>query len=284
MSDNTENYVKGSVSKSYSRMKQTKYKGVNLKTWTVFGVWVIISLIILYPFTMFETSKTTKLFMCAVLVLFWAGYMIYGRNSSVIERSIIHFKFIFRSFKGETDIAKYVQDNRFLEKFLPIKKVHSDGFIEYLNGTWGVMLKIRATRIPGDELFFHLEGIRHLHDGLYDKIYVTIISSTVLKHDNQLIDELVSLSKNTHSVPKKEHLVDLHKMIVETNQSYKGHEISIVINLGPHSTIESANIARDGFVPGHLDALTQCNCTGHRVTSSDDVYKEYRTKLNPMGV
>lgn len=279
-----DDYVKGSVSKSYSRMKQTKYKGINLKTWTSFGVWVILSMIFVYPFTFFMIGYIGKAIVVAVLIVFWIGFFKYGRNSQVIDRSIIHFKFVKRSLNGETDLAKFVQDNKFFEKFLPIKQVHDDGLIQYLNGTWGVMLIIQATRISNDNLFFHLEGIRHLHDGLYNQIYVTIISSTVLKHENQLIDSLINKSKETDSIPEKEHLVDLHNMILDKNSSYRGQEITLIINLGPHESHEYADIAREGFVPGYLNALNQANCTGRVVRSKKDIYLEYRTKLNPMRI
>ena len=279
-----DNYVGGSVSKSYSRMKQTKYKGINLKTWLAFGVWVIVSMIFVYPFTLFSIGGIGKIIVFSVLIVFWIGFFKYGRNSQVIDRSIIHFKFVRRAMRGETDLAKFVQDNTFLEKFLPIKKVHNDGLIEYLNGTWGVMLIIQATRVSNDNLFMHLEGIRHLHDGLYNEIYVTIISSTVLKHDNLLVDTLMDRSKETESIPAKEHLVDLHNMVVDNNQSYKGQEITLIINLGPHDSYEYADISREGFVPGYLSALNQANCTGRVVRSKEQVYREYRTKLNPMKV
>lgn len=279
-----ENYVGGSVSKSYSRMKQAKYKGISLKTWTVGGIWVIISLIIVYPFTLFETAFITKVVAVSITVVWWGFYFKFGRNNRVIERTTVHFKFVMRAMRGETDIAKFVQDNTFLEKFLPIKQVHEDGFIQYLDGTWGVMLMIRATRISGDMLLAHLEGIKHLHDGLYDLIYVTVVSTTVLDHVNLLSDSILNKSKDASSVPQKEHLVDLHNMIENNNTEYKGHEICIILNLGPHLTFDDANIAREGFVPGYVDALKAASCRGHVITSDQKIYQEYRKKLNPMGV
>jgi len=284
MNETTENYVSGSVSKSYSRMKQTKYKGINLKTLTSFGVWCIVSIVILYPLSLFNTSTTTKLFFFAIIIVWWAGYVKYGRNSSVIERSIIHFKFVRRSIRGETEIAKFVQNTQFLDRFLPIAQVWDDGYIQYLNGTWGVMINVSGTRISGDLLLGHLEGVKHLLDSLYDQIYVTIISTTVLKHENLLKDDLLLKSKEAKSVPKKEHLVDLHNMVESDNPNYKGHEICIIVNLGPHESYDYAKIAREGFVPGYLDALHYANCTGHLITSRQQVYSEYRKKLNPMGV
>ena len=279
-----ENYVGGSVSKSYSRMKQAKYKGISLKTWTVVGIWIIVSLVIIYPLTLFDTTLVTKAIAISMTIVWWIVYFKFGRNNRVIERTIVHFKFVMRAMRGETDIAKFVQDNTFLEKFLPIKKVHEDGFIQYLDGTWGVMLKIRATRISGDMLLAHLEGIRHLLDGLYDLIYVTVISTTVLDHVNLLTDKILDKSKATSSVPQKEHLVDLHNMIDQNNTNYKGHEICIIVNLGPHSTLDDANIAREGFVPGYIDALKAASCQGHIITSDQEIYQEYRKKFNPMGV
>ncbi len=91
-------------------------------------------------------------------------------------------------------------------------------------------------------------------------------------------------SKETESIPTKEHLVDLHNMVVDNNLSYKGQEITLIINLGPHNSYEYADISREGFVPGYLNALNQANCTGRVVRFREQVYREYRTKLNPMRV
>lgn len=279
---NEQNYVGGSVSKSYARMKQAKYKGISLKIWLVFGLWVIGSLVILNPLSKYDLNVYSKMFVLAVFVVWWLAYFKFARDNRVIERSIVHIKFLRRAFRGETELAKFVHDTSFLERFTPIKQIHDDGFIQYLNGTWGVMLKIRATRVPGDALFFHLEGIRHLHDGLYGRFYITIISTTVLNHENLLVDKLLEKSKVTKSVPQKEHLVDMHNMVEKNNSNYRGHEICMVVNVGPHTTLEYAQIARDSFVPGYIDALEKANCTGHVILSKSQIYQEYRSKFNPM--
>src|SRR3989337_1798566 len=87
-----------------------------------------------------------------------------------MDRSLLMYKFLLRSIKGETVIAKFRLPDGFLERLIPIKAFHEDGIIEFMENKYGLLMRIEPSRISEDDIDTHIQRTRALVDSLHGEL------------------------------------------------------------------------------------------------------------------
>src|SRR5450756_3028501 len=117
-------------------------------------------------------SERGQAIFLAILFFELAFFYKFLRSPKIMDRSVLMYKFLLRSIKGETVIAKFRLPDGFLERIIPIKAFHQDGIIEFMENKYGLLMRIEPSRISEDDIDMHIQKTRSLVDSLLSLIHI----------------------------------------------------------------------------------------------------------------
>jgi len=266
-----------SVSKSMSKVESNTHCGASTQWWRLFTVWLLVSLALLYPVATRGIVPPFTFGIYFLLFLWWVIFLLYFRDTPTQIHTYLHIKFMYRALTGKTVIMKYVVPLRFLEYIVPLKKVHEHGVIEFIYNSYGIIMNVASTRIDDDSLTTHLGLVRKVLDSLHDDITLTVISSSFIDYKNDLEKRMLKLSnQDDKSAPQREHLSELYRELEQDESYVIDWTVVIFVDLGKHSSLADAEIRRQEFLPGLIDALMNAGAYCVPVEDQNDIALLYR--------
>jgi len=153
---------------------------------------------------------------------------------------------------------------KFLQDIVPLEKMHTNGIIEFTHNYYGTIMHVASDKVDEDGLKIYLQLVRKILDSLHDDITLTIISSSFIDHKNELKSQMLNLSnKKDKTEQQKQHLNELYNEINDDESFVINWNILVFIDFGKHDSIQDAEIRRQEFMPGFIDAMmkTDAYCT-----------------------
>src|SRR5659263_336477 len=154
------------VPKSITRIRE-EWNGLPVRYVILVISFVILSLILIASILLYDSGQAIFL---AILFFELAFFYKFLRSPKVMDRSVLIYKYLFRSIKGETVIAKFKLPAGFLERIIPIKAFHQDGIIEFMENKYGLLMRIEPSRISEDDIDTHIQRTRALVDSLHGEL------------------------------------------------------------------------------------------------------------------
>ena len=260
-----------------SKVENKTHYGASTQWWMLLTAWLSGSLILLYPVAtrVIESPYTFGIYF--ILFFWWVIFLIFFRDTPTQVHTWLHIKFLYRAMTGKTMTMKYVAPLRFIEKIVPLKSVHEHGVIEFLYQHYGIIMRVASSRIDDDSLGVHLALIRKVLDSLHDDITLTVISSSYIDHKKDLQTRMLELSNQADkTTPQKDHLNELYRELEQDKSYVIDWTVSIFVDLGKHNTPIDAEIRRQEFLPGLLDALMKAGAYCVPVEDKNDIALLYR--------
>ena len=269
-----------SVSKSMSKVENKTHYGASTQWWMLLTFWLSVSMGLLYPVATRSIVPPFTFIIYFVLFLWWVIFLLYFRDTPTQIHTYLHVKFLFRALTGKTITMKYVAPLRFLENIVPLLKVHAHGVIEFKYNHYGIIMRVDSSRIDDDSLNLHLALIRKVLDSLHDDITLTVISSSFIDHKKDLQTRMLALSNHADkTIPQKEHLNELYRELEQDDSYVIEWSVSIFVDLGRHNTPMDAEIRRQEFLPGLIDALMKAGAYCVPVEEQNDIALMYRKMI-----
>jgi len=269
-----------SVSKSMSKVESKTHYGASTQWWMLLTIWLAVSLALLYPVASRGIVPPFTFVIYFLLFMWWVIFLLYFRDTPTQIHTYLHVKFLYRAMTGRTVTMKYVAPLRFLEDIVPLLKVHAHGVIEFKYNHYGIIMRVASNRIDDDSLNLHLSLIRKVLDSLHDDITLTVISSSFIDHKKDLQTRMLALSNHEDkTTPQKEHLNELYRELEQDKSYVIDWSVSIFVDLGRHDTPIDAEIRRQEFMPGLIDALMKAGAYCVPLEDQNDIALMYRKMI-----
>jgi hypothetical protein len=241
------------VPKSITRIRE-EWNGLPVRYVILVLSFVVLSLILIAFILLSDSGQGIYL---AILFFELAFFYKFLRSPKVMDRSVLIYKFLLKSIKGETIIAKFKLPAGFLERIIPIKAFHQDGIIEFMENKYGLLMRIEPSRISEDDIDTHIQKTRALVDSLHGelltKAFVCSIQETNYKPLARNIVNIINTQERTPE--QKKHLDSIYHHAQENNNTVIQWQFYVFISLGTYTTLDKAIIAKKQYFPGFSEKL-----------------------------
>jgi hypothetical protein len=241
------------VPKSITRIRE-EWNGLPVRYVILVISFVVLSLILIASTMLSERAQAIFL---ALLFFELAFFYKFLRSPKIMDRSVLIYKYLLRSIKGETVIAKFRLPDGFMERIIPIRAFHHDGIIEFMENKYGLLMRIEPSRISEDDIDTHIQKTRSLVDSLHGelltKAFVCSIQETNSKTLSRNIVNIINTQERTPE--QKRHLYSLYHHAQENNNTVIQWQFYVFLGLGTYTTLDKAIIAKKQYFPGFSDKL-----------------------------
>jgi len=265
------------------KVKDKAYGGATLKSFGVVVGWVVVSVFIVLPLAFFE-STIVECLVAAVLIGWWGLYYKYASTESKLEESILFLKFFFDGYSGLHTIARYDTDLKFLEDVFPLKNIHEDGLIQFLDNHYGLLIKFVPPQVQDEDEDAHGLRMQEVIDGLAGNTSIKFIATSKQTLRKPLLEKLLKMM-NKRGVNKKvyEYLYSIYEMIRDKDTKDIEWTFCAFFGLGVYDDLQDAIDQMDSEYPGLVDSLTDAGMKQiSKLTDRMKIAQEYRQMALPV--
>ena len=274
MADNT-------VPKSITRIRE-EWNGLPVRYVIIVISFVVLSLILIASILLSDSGQGIFL---AILFFELAFFYKFLRSPKVMDRSVLVYKFLLKSMKGETVIAKFRLPAGFLESIIPIRAFHQDGIIEFMENKYGLLMRIEPSRISEDDIDTHIQRTRSLVDSLHGelltKAFVCSIQETNYKPLARNVVNIINTQERTPE--QKKHLDSIYHHAQENNNTVIQWQFYVFLSIGTHPNLEKAIIAKKQYFPGFSEKLQKLGILVMPLKKKEALASAYRQCITQGG-
>ncbi len=265
------------------KVKDKAHGGATLKSFGVVVGWVFVSVFIVLPLAFVESSIIECL-VVATLIDWWGLYYKYASTESKLEKSILFLKFFFDGYSGLHTIARYDTELKFLEDVFPLKNIHEDGLIQFLDNHYGLLIKFVPPQVQDEDEDAHGLRMQEVIDGLAGNTSIKFIAISRQTLRKPLLEKLLKMM-NKRGVNKKvyEYLYSIYEMIRDKNTKDIEWTFCAFFGLGVYDNLQDAIDQMDSEFPGLVDSLTDAGMKQiSKLTDRMKIAQEYRQMALPV--
>ena len=205
------------VPKSITRIRE-EWNGLPVRYVILVIFFVVLSLILMASILLSNSGQGIFL---GILFFELAFFYKFLRSPKIMDRSVLMYKFLLKSIKGETVIAKFRLPDGFLESIIPIRAFHPDGIIEFMENKYGLLMRIEPSRISEDDIDTHIQKTRSLVDSLHGELLTKAFVCSIKETNSRpLARNVVNIINTQERTPEqKKHLDSLYHHAQENNNT-----------------------------------------------------------------
>jgi hypothetical protein len=269
------------VPKSITRIRE-EWNGLPVRYVIIVISFAVLSLILIASILLSDSGQGIYL---ALLFFELAFFYKFLRSPKVMDRSVLIYKFLLKSMKGETVIAKFRLPAGFLESIIPIRAFHQDGIIEFMENKYGLLMRIEPSRISEDDIDTHIQKTRALVDSLHGelltKAFVCSIQETSYKPLARNIVNIINTQERTPE--QKKHLDSIYHHAQENNNTVIQWQFYVFLSIGTHPNIEKAIIAKKQYFLGFSEKLQKLGILVMPLKNREALASAYRQCITQGG-
>jgi hypothetical protein len=269
------------VPKSITRIRE-EWNGLPVRYVILVISFVVLSLILMASILLSASGQGIFL---GILFFELAFFYKFLRSPKIMDRSILMYKFLLRSIKGETVIAKFRLPDGFLESIIPIKAFHQDGIIEFMENKYGLLMRIEPSRISEDDIDTHIQKTRSLMDSLHGELLTkAFVCSIQETNSRSLARNIVNIINTQERTPEqKKHLDSIYHHAQKNNNTVIQWQFYVFLGLGTYTTLDKAIIAKKQYFPGFSDKLQRLGVLVMPLKNKDALASAYRKCITQVG-
>jgi hypothetical protein len=273
--------VNNTVPKSITRIRE-EWNGLPVRYVILVLLFVVLSLILMASILLSDSGQGIFI---GILFLELAFFYRFLRSPKVMDRSVLVYKFLLRSIKGETVIAKFRLPDGFLERIIPIKAFHQDGIIEFMENKYGLLMRIEPSRISEDDIDTHIQKTRALVDSLHgDLLTKAFVCSIQETNSRSLARNVVNIINTQERTPEqKKHLDSIYHHAQENNNTVIQWQFYVFLSIGTYPDLEKAIIAKKQYFPGFSDKLQKLGVLVMPLKKKEALASAYRKCITQVG-
>ena len=269
------------VPKSITRIRE-EWNGLPIRYVILVLLFVVLSLILIASILLSDSGQGIFL---GILFFELAFFYRFLRSPKIMDRSVLVYKFLLRSIKGETVIAKFRLPDGFLERIIPIKAFHPDGIIEFMENKYGLLMRIEPSRISEDDIDTHIQKTRALVDSLHgDLLTKAFVCSIQETNSRSLARNVVNIINTQERTPEqKKHLDSIYHHAQENNNTVIQWQFYVFLSIGTHPDLDRAIIAKKQYFPGYSDKLQKLGVLVMPLKKKEALASAYRKCITQVG-
>jgi hypothetical protein len=269
------------VPKSITRIRE-EWNGLPVRYVILVISFVVLSLILMASILL---SASRQGIFLGILFFELAFFYKFLRSPKIMDRSILMYKFLLRSIKGETVIAKFRLPDGFLERIIPIKAFHQDGIIEFMENKYGLLMRIEPSRISEDDIDTHIQKTRSLMDSLHGELLTkAFVCSIQETNSRSLARNIVNIINTQERTPEqKKHLDSIYHHAQKNNNTVIQWQFYVFLGLGTYTTLDKAIIGKKQYFPGFSDKLQRLGVLVMPLKNKEALASAYRKCITQVG-
>ncbi len=269
------------VPKSITRIRE-EWNGLPVRYVIIVISFVVLSLILIASILLSDSGQGIFLGLLFFELAFFYRFL---RSPKIMDRSVLMYRFLLKSIKGETVIAKFKLPAGFLESIIPIRAFHQDGIIEFMENKYGLLMRIEPSRISEDDIDTHIQRTRalvdSLHGDLLTKAFVCSIQETNYKPLARNVVNIINTQERTPE--QKKHLDSIYHHAQENKNTVIQWQFYVFLSIGTHPNIEKAMIAKKQYFPGFSEKLQKLGILVMPLKNREALASAYRQCITQGG-
>jgi hypothetical protein len=269
------------VPKSITRIRE-EWNGLPVRYVIIAISFAVLSLILITFILLSDSGQGIYFGFLFFEVVFFYRFL---RSPKVMDRSILMYRFLLKSIKGETVIAKFKLPAGFLEMLIPIKAFHQDGIIEFMENKYGLLMRIEPSRISEDDIDIHIQKTRALVDSLHGELLTKAFVCSIQESNYRpLARNVINIINTQERTPEqKKHLDSLYHHAQENKNTVIQWQFYVFLGLGKYATLSKAMIAKKQYLPGYSDKLQKLGMLVTPLKNKETLASAYKQCITQGG-
>jgi hypothetical protein len=297
-----KHYTNFNVPDTLSHEKTIAIDFITLEV-AVYGfIFLIIPLVFLFTFMtvcafVFDSKYMFFIMLLAFpIIIFW--FFLFG-NSAKVDRTTIIFKFYARCFmadpgkssilkntyhkilncvKGEHPIIKYKMPDDEFKKHFPIDEIFDNGLISFIDGHFGIMLKVDPPRISSESTYN--ESMEAVFNGLVYGDMLKFMACSRLDSKKTYTDDIINTANDPNTTPEqKRHLQSIYQDLIADTQPAIYWQFHAVLIFDADDK-KDADIAVQTRIPGLKSLFNAADVGIYQITNTLDIQLIYLQQLH----
>lgn len=264
----------------------TQVKDDKFLDFTCLHTWILMAAIgsCLYIFSQIaKYSRIEQVAAVAGMICIIGVWLKYFSTFEKVDKQKLKVKFFIGDLQGKHVINKFEAPVSFLEKLVPIVKVHKGGIIEFKGKKFGVLMETFPVRISEEERAAHEKKIEKVINGIPTNIHFKTIACSRLEPKKPILRyllEVTNKSKGDKAIDL--HLTGLYNKIAEDDSKVISWKYYAFLSLGEWKTIEEARIQYGAIMPGLLKNMKVARLQPRVYKKENEIGNAYRTMFGEM--
>jgi hypothetical protein len=251
--------------------------------------WVLMGFVGFALFIILQIGSVQNSIFQAILVLILVIWLIiwlkYFSTSEKVEKQFLMYGFNWADIRGKHVINKFEVPAQFLEKIVPIVKIHAGGIIEFKGKKWGILMETNPIRISDEERAAHEKKIEKVVNGIPANTHFKTIACSKLQPRKPIQQYLLEVSDNSNGKKATDqHLAGLYTKVAEDGTPVISWKYYAFQSLGEHPNFETARIQYGAVVPGLLKNMRAARLQPRIYEDPNEIATAYRTMFSEMVV
>lgn len=264
----------------------TQVKDDKFLDFTCLHTWILLATIgsCLYIFSQIakfpRICQYAGIFLMGGIIIFWLKYF---STFEKVEKQKLRLQFFIGDLQGKHTINKFETPVSFLEKLVPIVKVHKGGIIEFKGKKFGVLMETFPVRISEEERANHEKKIEKVINGIPTNIHFKTIACSRLEPRKPILRYLLEVTNKSKGEKAIDlHLTGLYNKIAADDSKVISWRYYAFLGIGEWKTIEEARIQYGAIMPGLIKNMKVARLQPRVYTKEDEIGNAYRTMFSEM--
>jgi len=264
MADEITDYVKQKGPRVIKKHKESEFTDPSSPWYKITMVLGGLSAVPAYYVLNYEYTQFIEYSLAAWSIVFagiWYKYC--GLNPSKAKKTWNHFWFNVDEALGRHTYNRVTTGVSRIERLLgrklslvyPVVAIFEGGLVQFDNDQWAVYADLHPQKLSEEERKLHRMFMKSVVDGMYDNQIIKFITTTKVNPRKAVVDYLIKLSGKITDHIRARHINALIQMSLRKKVQPKVTRHYVMIGLGEHKTLESAQIAKNSKLPGMLSNL-----------------------------
>ena len=266
----------------------TKVKNDSFLDITNLHTWIMFLTIVtgLYLFRMIAVSPNVDklMYLGIAFIIGNIWYKFFGTDEKVQynkDRAI----FFISDKQGNHVINSFASSAEDLEKFIPIKRIHTGGIIEYSGNEYGLVIETFPNRISDESREQHEKKLEKLVNGIPANTPFKTLSCSVLEPKKPVLNFLLELSSKAGDFkPKNRHLTDMYLKISGDDSKVISWKYYAFLSLGKQKNLDQAKIQFGAVVPGLIKNMKAASLRPRILTENREILDSYRVMFTEVAL
>ena len=266
----------------------TKVKNDSFLDITNLHTWIMFLTIVtgLYLFRMIAVSPNIdKLMYLGVAVIIANIWYKFFSTDEKVQYNKDRVIFFISDKKGNHVINTFASSAEDLEKFIPIKRIHTGGIIEYSGNEYGLVIETFPNRISDESREQHEKKLEKLVNGIPANTPFKTLSCSVLEPKKPVLNFLLELSSKAGDFkPKNKHLTDMYLKISGDDSKVISWKYYAFLSLGKQKNLDQAKVQYGAAVPGLIKNMKAASLRPRILTENREILDSYRVMFTEVAL
>lgn len=232
---------------------------------------VYFSIVFLILLALIWTNSIFLRLLFGLVLCVGIGYFLLRlRGTSNLEKEKRKWLYRYRVHRGNNIVPKYSVPVSFLKEYIPLKKIHPGGLIEYTGGRYGILFELYLPWVPTGGLDVWIPLVTaNIIDRLHENSMLKVFHFQRYTPETAIKRHISTLINDSTKTPEQiEHLKSYYDQL--SSNATKATTV-FFLGLGNFAISQDAEDNRRSVIPGLINGLRMLGIEYRELTDPDQI-------------